>query len=228
MIELEPLHPHFVAEARGVDLRSPLSSEDISIIEKAMDRFAVLIWHGQRFDEEQQIAFARQFGQLDMGLRKAYGGAHRFKNAELIDISNVGMDGEVTGRAHAKTISNLANQLWHSDSSFQQPAAKYSMLSAVVLPERGGETEFCDLRAAYDSIADERIPRRSSRPCRRSSGRWCARIRARSASCSGSGRTRRTSSGVPWAKGASFSPSCSSTRRSASSSFAMPGASATS
>ncbi len=130
-----------------------------------MDQYAVLVWHGQpfdeeqqlafAFDEEQQLAFARQFGQLDMGLRKAYGGAHRFKQAELIDISNVGIDGEVTGRAHAKTISNLANQLWHSDSSFQQPAAKYSMLSAVVLPGRGGETEFCDLRAAYDSLSDE-------------------------------------------------------------------------
>ena len=120
-----------------------------------MDQYAVLVWHGQPFDEEQQLAFACQFGQLDMGLRKAYGGAHRFKQAELIDISNVGIDGEVTGRAHAKTISNLANQLWHSDSSFQQPAAKYSMLSAVVLPGRGGETEFCDLRAAYDSLSDE-------------------------------------------------------------------------
>jgi len=155
MISFKPLHPHFVAEASGLDLRNPLSRGEVEEIDRAMDRFAVLIWHGQPFDGEEQVAFARQFGKLDMGLRKAYGGAHRFKSAELIDISNVGIDGEVTGRAHAKAISNLANQLWHSDSSFQQPAAKYSMLSAVVLPERGGETEFCDLRAAYDSLADE-------------------------------------------------------------------------
>jgi alpha-ketoglutarate-dependent 2,4-dichlorophenoxyacetate dioxygenase len=155
MISLKPLHPHFVAEAIGVDLRSPLSVKDISFIEEAMDRHAVLVWHGQPFSEDEQVAFARQFGTLDIGLRKAYGGGNRFGHAELIDISNVDMGGEVTGRAHPKTISNLANQLWHSDSSFQQPAAKYSMLSAVVLPERGGETEFCDLRAAYDALPED-------------------------------------------------------------------------
>ena len=154
MIELEPLHPLFAAEASGLNLRLPLSPEDIGSIEKAMDRYAVLVWHDQPFDQDQQVAFARQFGRLDMGLRKAYGGAHRFKYDELLDISNVAADGQVADREHSKTISNLANQLWHSDSSFQQPAAKYSMLSAVVLPAHGGETEFCDLRAAYDALDD--------------------------------------------------------------------------
>jgi len=154
MISFKPLHPVFVAEAQGVDLRQPLSKEEIGKVEEAMDRYAVLVWHDQPLDEDQQIAFSRQFGALDIGLRKAYGGKHRLKHEELIDISNVTPEGEVTGRASSKAISNLANQLWHSDSSFQKPAAGYSMLSAVVLPSKGGETEYCDLRAAYDALPE--------------------------------------------------------------------------
>jgi alpha-ketoglutarate-dependent 2,4-dichlorophenoxyacetate dioxygenase len=155
MISLKPLHPLFAAEASGLDFTKPLKQGDIEEIEKAMDRYAVLVWHDQPFSQDEQVAFARQFGSLDLGLRKAYGGgAHRLKHPELIDISNLTAGGEVAAAAHAKTISNLANQLWHSDSSFQKPAAKYSMLSAVVLPEKGGETEFCDLRAAYDALPE--------------------------------------------------------------------------
>ncbi|MGH8667802.1 MAG: TauD/TfdA dioxygenase family protein [Burkholderiales bacterium] len=154
-LQVRPLHPLFAAEAGGVDLRRPLDAATVRAIEAAMDRHAVLVWRDQPFTEEQQVAFARQFGRLDLGLRKARPGQHRFRYDELIDISNVTPQGEVAGREHAKIVSNLANQLWHSDSSFQQPAARYSMLSAVVVPAEGGDTEFCDLRAAYDALSSE-------------------------------------------------------------------------
>src|SRR5688572_30057912 len=151
-LQLRPLHPLFAAEAAGLDLRRPLEPAELRAIEAAMDRHAVLVWRDQPFTEDEQVAFARQFGPLDLGLRKARPGGHRFRHDELIDISNVTPQGEVAGREHAKIVSNLANQLWHSDSSFQQPAARYSMLSAVVVPAAGGDTEFCDLRAAYDAL----------------------------------------------------------------------------
>ena len=154
-LSLRPLHPLFAAEASGVELRRPLDEQTVREIDAAMARFGVLVWHGQPFTEQQQVAFARQFGPLDLGLRKARRGQHRFGYDELIDISNVTPQGEVAARDHAKIVSNLANQLWHSDSSFQQPAAAYSMLSAVVLPDSGGDTEFCDLRAAYDALPPE-------------------------------------------------------------------------
>lgn len=154
-LQLRPLHPLFAAQASGVDLRRPLERETVRAIEEAMDRYAVLVWHDQPFTEDEQVAFARQFGPLDLGLRKARRGRHRLRYDELIDISNVTPEGELAGREHAKTVSNLANQLWHSDSSFQQPAARYSMLCAVVLPPSGGDTEFCDLRAAYDALTPE-------------------------------------------------------------------------
>jgi alpha-ketoglutarate-dependent 2,4-dichlorophenoxyacetate dioxygenase len=154
-LTLKPLHP-FAAEASGVDLSQPLGSAGVRAVEEAMDRHAVLVFRNQPLTQDQQIAFARALGPLDMGLRKLKGGPHRFDYAELADISNVKADGEVADRNHAKIVGNVANQLWHSDSSFQHPRAKYSMLSAVTVPGLGGDTEFADLRMAYDALPDWR------------------------------------------------------------------------
>jgi alpha-ketoglutarate-dependent 2,4-dichlorophenoxyacetate dioxygenase len=153
MLRLQPLLPGigFGAEASGLDLKS-VSPEEARAVEQAMDRYAVLVWRGQPLTEEQQIAFARHFGPLDLGLKKARKNPDRHARDEIIDISNVSPEGGIYDRGHAKIVSNLANQLWHSDSSFQKPAAKFSMLSAVVVPAEGGETEFADLRAAYDAL----------------------------------------------------------------------------
>jgi len=151
-ISFTPLHPHLAAEASGLDLTRPLSADHVRAIEAGMDRHGVLVFRNQPLDQDQQIAFAQSLGPLDLGFRKVRGGPHRFKYNELADISNVTPDGEVAARDHAKIVNNLANQLWHSDSSFQHPRAKYSMLSAVVVPAEGGETEFADLRAACDAL----------------------------------------------------------------------------
>jgi alpha-ketoglutarate-dependent 2,4-dichlorophenoxyacetate dioxygenase len=149
---LRSLHPLFAAEAAGVDLARPPAAETVRAIEAAMDRHGVLVFRDQPLDEDRQVAFARAFGTLDIGLRRATKGPHRFKYDELIDISNVAADGTIAARDSRRVASMVANQLWHSDSSFQRPAAKYSMLSAVRLPSWGGETEFADLRAAYDAL----------------------------------------------------------------------------
>jgi alpha-ketoglutarate-dependent 2,4-dichlorophenoxyacetate dioxygenase len=154
-LTLQPLHPLFGAEAGGLDLRRPIEPAAVAAIEAAMDRFAVLVFRDQPLDEEQQIAFTRRFGTLDLGLKKVLRGPNRFKYEESIDISNVGTDGKLVARDHKKLFSNIANQLWHSDSSFQQPPGKYSLLSAQVVPPRGGETEYADMRAAYDALPEE-------------------------------------------------------------------------
>ena len=152
---ISQIHPIFVGEVTGVDFRQPLDPAVVMEIDAAMDRYAVLVVRDQPLDQEQQMVFARSFGPLDLGLRKVKKQPHRFRYDELIDISNVDEKGRIADRNSGKIVSNIANQLWHSDSSFQRPAAKYSMLSAVVLPTRGGETEFADLRAAYDALSDE-------------------------------------------------------------------------
>lgn len=151
-----PLHPLFAAEAVDLDLSKPLAPAQRDEIVAAMDRYAVLVFRGQKLDEDQQIDFAKNFGPLDLGLRKIRKGQpHRFRHDELADISNVTVDGQVAARDHAKIVNNIANQLWHSDSSFQKPAARYSMLHAVVIPQKGGDTEFADLRAAWDALPAE-------------------------------------------------------------------------
>ncbi len=154
-LQLNPLHPLFVAEAYGVDLRRPLDPASVRLIDEAMARYAVLVFRGQPLDQDQQVAFARNFGRLDAGLRKARGGEHRFKYDELLDISNVDAKGNVVRDNMAKIASNVSNALWHSDSSFQKPAAKYSILHAVVVPPKGGQTEYCDLRAAWDALPED-------------------------------------------------------------------------
>ncbi len=154
-LTLKPLTEHIGAEASGIDISQPLSPESVHAIEQAMDRHGVLVFRNQPLDQDQQINFAKSLGPLDLGLRKIKKGPHRFKHDELADISNVMVDGEVAARTHAKIVNNVANQLWHSDSSFQFPRAKYSMLSAVVVPPQGGETEYADLRAAYDALPDD-------------------------------------------------------------------------
>jgi alpha-ketoglutarate-dependent 2,4-dichlorophenoxyacetate dioxygenase len=151
-LTLQPLHPGFAAEASGIDLGRPIDGAIAAEIEAAMDRHGVLVFRDQPIDEEQQLAFTRWFGRLDIGLKKVFRAPNRFKHEESIDISNVGMDGKLVQRDSKKLFSNIANQLWHSDSSFQEPPAKYSLLSAQIVPPRGGETEYADMRAAYDAL----------------------------------------------------------------------------
>lgn len=153
-LQLTPLHPVFVAEASGIDLTRPLGADDVRAINAAMNEYAVLVWRGQALTAQQQIDFARSFGPLDGGLKRIFKRNERLAE-ELIDISNVDVHGNVAKRDSPKNLSNFANQLWHSDSSFMAPRAAYSMLHAVVLPSWGGQTQFADLRAAYDTL-DER------------------------------------------------------------------------
>lgn len=157
-LSLRPLHsvqPDFAAEASGIDLRQPLDATGAAEIEKAMDRFAVLVFRDQMLEEEAQLAFTRWFGPIDKGLNAALPRhKSRFRNPELIDISNVAEDDSLRKRDDRRMLGNLANQLWHSDSSFKSPPAKYSILNARVVPSGGGDTEWCDERAAYDALPE--------------------------------------------------------------------------
>jgi len=151
-LQVKPLHPLFVAEASGIDITRPLAPADVRAINAAMNQFGVLVWRGQPLTEEEQVQFATSFGPLDIGLKRVFKRKERMADERLIDISNLDTEGKVSKRDSPKNLSNFANQLWHSDSSFMQPRAAYSMLHAVKLPSWGGNTEFADLRAAYDAL----------------------------------------------------------------------------
>jgi alpha-ketoglutarate-dependent 2,4-dichlorophenoxyacetate dioxygenase len=156
-IRFTPLHADFGAEMSGIDIREPLAAEQVRAIDDAMNTYGVLLVRGQPMTPDQQMAFTRSFGPLDLGFRRvktAPGGdtGHRFAYAELADISNVQPDETIAARESRKIVSNIANQIWHADSSFQKPRARYSMLHAVVVPEHGGNTEFADQRNAWDRL----------------------------------------------------------------------------
>ena len=153
-ISFEPLHRHFVAAVRHFDMREPLDAEAVRLFEGAIDRFAVLVFPAQQVNDAQQLAFTANFGPPDIGRKKAVKSADSRLPAEMIDLSNLDENGYVIDPDHRRVLSLLGTRLWHSDSSYQRPAAKFSMLRAVTVPPWGGETEFADCRAAYDALPD--------------------------------------------------------------------------
>ena len=150
-----PSRPAFFGEVSGIDLRQPVPRDAVAAIEAGMDRFAVLVFHDQRIDDEQQLAFTRNFGPLEMATGDIRQTDRRLSIA-VNDISNVDRDSKVLARDDRARLFGLGNMLWHSDSSFKPTPAKYSLLSARVLPSSpGGNTEFADMRAAWDTLDDE-------------------------------------------------------------------------
>jgi alpha-ketoglutarate-dependent 2,4-dichlorophenoxyacetate dioxygenase len=147
------LHPFFVAEVTGVDLCKPLSPEDVAAISAGIDEHAVLIFPRQDITDDQQLAFARNFGERE----NTQGGTITKKEdyrltSGLADVSNLGKDGKPLPPDSRAFLFNLGNCLWHSDSSFRPIPAKFSLLSARVVNPHGGNTEFADMRAAYDAL----------------------------------------------------------------------------
>jgi alpha-ketoglutarate-dependent 2,4-dichlorophenoxyacetate dioxygenase len=155
-MQIKQIHPLFVGEVSGVDIRRPPSAETVAAIDEAMDRYAVLVFRGQPMSQDEQIQWSSAFGSLDTGLTKLSNAPGRLKYQTLMDISNVTRDGSIAPSGNKRIAGALANQLWHSDSSFQYVPGKYSMLSAVILPGPSvmgaGDTEFADMRAAYDAL----------------------------------------------------------------------------
>jgi alpha-ketoglutarate-dependent 2,4-dichlorophenoxyacetate dioxygenase len=153
-LSFEPLHRQFVAAVRGFDMRDPIGSDSVRAFEDAIDRYAVLVFPAQHVDDAQQLAFTANFGPPDIGRKKAVKSADSRLPMEMIDLSNLDENGYVIDPNHRRVLSLMGTRLWHSDSSYQRPAAKFSMLRAVTVPPWGGETEFADCRAAYDALQE--------------------------------------------------------------------------
>src|SRR5271156_6805398 len=155
-VTIRQLHPHFFSEVSGVDLRRPLTAEEASDIEAGMDKYAVLLFRNQDISDEQQLVFARNFGE-----RETARGGNVTKREDyrltsgLNDVSNLGKEGKPLPRDLRPHLFNLGNFLCHSDSSFRPIPAKFSLLSARVVNPKGGIPEFADMRAAYDALDGE-------------------------------------------------------------------------
>ena len=152
-LSFHPLHPLFAAEFGAIDLRSVEDRATLDEIRAGMDKYAVLVFREQRFTDAEQLAFARRFdGELHAKTGSAVLGKNRFGDEALTDISNVDENGEILKTHDRRRMYALGNRLWHTDASFQDPPGRYSMLHARVVPSVPADTEFADLRAAYDEL----------------------------------------------------------------------------
>jgi len=155
-IAIRQLHPVFAGEASGIDITKPVSKDDVAAIEAGMDKYAILVFPNQALTDEQQMAFTLNFGAIE----DARGGnitkpQDKRLATGMNDVSNLDKHGKPLPRDSRQHLFNLGNLLWHSDSSFRPIPAKYSLLSARIVNPKGGDTEFADMRAAYDALDDE-------------------------------------------------------------------------
>ena len=150
------LHPHFAAEVSPVDLRHIHDPETLAAIRGGMDEYAVLVFREQPFTDTEQLDFAQRLdGVLHTKLGISALQKNRLGNEALGDISNLDENGEIMKSDNRRRMYGLGNRLWHTDASFQDPAGRYSMLSAKVVPPVDADTEYADMRAAYDALPEE-------------------------------------------------------------------------
>ena len=148
--------PCFAAEVEGIDMTRPLSPEHVEAIHAGMDQYAVLVFHGQQITDEQQLAFTRSLGEIEHAIGTSLRAPDEYRlPTTFADVSNLDKNNKVFARDDRPRLFGLGNRLWHSDSSFKVIPAKYSLLHARSIPSKGGNTEYADMRAAYDALDDE-------------------------------------------------------------------------
>jgi len=155
-ITMRQVGPCFAAEVEGLDLRKPLTKDAVAAVHDGMDKYAVLVFHDQRITDEQQLAFTQSLGDIEHAIGTSLRPlTDQRLPSTFADVSNLDKDHKVFARDDRPRLFGLGNRLWHSDSSFKVVPAKYSLLSARSIPSKGGNTEYADMRAGYDTLDDE-------------------------------------------------------------------------
>ncbi len=152
MVTVNKLHPHFFAEVQGVDLTSPFEDDVLAQILEAFATYSVLLFRGQGFTDDSQILFSERIGPLEKNITATFGN----DRPEISKLSNINPDGTLLEKGSDGAVFLKGNSVWHTDSSFKVVPALGSALSAREVPPIGGETEFADMRAAYDALDDEK------------------------------------------------------------------------
>ncbi|MCW5622657.1 MAG: TauD/TfdA family dioxygenase, partial [Burkholderiales bacterium] len=153
-LTIYPVTENFAAEIGDVDLSQPLPSEQLAQIEAAFDRYAVLVFPDQKLTTDQHLDFARHFGPLETTIHATRKDAQLRVRAEIADVSNLAIGDRIWGENSRKRMFEMGNRMWHTDSSFRRVPARASLLYARTIPPVGGQTEYADMRAAYDALPD--------------------------------------------------------------------------
>jgi alpha-ketoglutarate-dependent 2,4-dichlorophenoxyacetate dioxygenase len=151
-ITIVPITPSFGAEVGDINLRSPLSGEDLRAVREAFATYAVLVFPGQDLSVEQHLAFASNFGPLERTVATQMTERKMRVRPEIADIANMDAEGNVWRKDSRMRLFQLGNRLWHTDSSFKAPSGYASLLYARSVAPVGGHTEFADMRAAFDAL----------------------------------------------------------------------------
>ncbi len=154
-MDIYPVTENFAAEIGDLDLAQPLSGDIHAELEAAFSRYSVLIFPDQHLSMDRHLDFARHFGPLETSIHAVRSDAKLRVRAEIADVSNLDADQSIWGENSRKRMFEMGNRMWHTDSSFKRLPAKASLLYARSIPPVGGQTEFADMRAAYDALPDD-------------------------------------------------------------------------
>jgi alpha-ketoglutarate-dependent 2,4-dichlorophenoxyacetate dioxygenase len=155
-LTIRQIGPCFAGEVDGIDLTEPLSPEDAAAVHAGMDEYAVLVFRNQNLNDDQQMAFTLALGPIEQSTNNSLRTKQDLRlPGTFADVSNLDKDQNPFARDDRRRLFAIGNRLWHSDSSFKTTPAKYSILNARSIPSKGGNTEFADMRAAYDALDDE-------------------------------------------------------------------------
>ena len=156
-ITIRQVGPCLAGEVDGIDMAKPMTGEDVAAIHAGMDKYAVLVFRNQQhISDEQQLAFTQSLGPIEHAIGTSLRAANETRlPTTFADVSNLDKNDKPYARDDRRRLFAIGNRLWHSDSSFKVTPAKYSLLRAVSIPSKGGNTQFADMRAAYDALDDE-------------------------------------------------------------------------
>lgn len=151
-ISIFPVTPGFAAEIGDIDLAQPLDAETLQAVRDAFAAYAVLVFPAQTLTSEQHLAFAANFGPLEVTIQRALRNEKLRIREEFADIANLDAEGKLWKKDARIRLFQMGNRLWHTDSSFKAPSGYASLLYARSVAPYGGHTEFADLRAACDAL----------------------------------------------------------------------------
>jgi alpha-ketoglutarate-dependent 2,4-dichlorophenoxyacetate dioxygenase len=156
-VNIRQIGPCFAGEVDGIDMRKPLTAAEAAAIHAGMDEYAVLVFHDQHITAEQQLAFTQSLGELEHAIGTSLRKPEEDRLPSVFaDVSNLDKENKPYKYDDRRRLFAIGNRLWHSDSSFKMTPAKYSLLYCLSVVSKGGNTEFADMRAAYDSLDEER------------------------------------------------------------------------
>jgi len=151
-ISVFPVTPRFAAEVGDIDLSQPLDGETLQAVRDAFATYAVLVFPAQTLTVQQHLAFAKNFGPLEVTVQRALRTEKLRVPEQIADIANMDADGALWKKESRLRLFQMGNRLWHTDSSFKAPSGYASMLYARSVAPIGGHTEFADMRASQAAL----------------------------------------------------------------------------